>query len=345
MKNKKSTIIAWTLMISICCSYWVWADLTFHTEELLDSLILALDSKATGDFTDETWYTDLTGKISSLAEDSTPELGGDLDQNGHLIKEDSATAFTDSDAPSPDLSSAHQIITFTDDGTADITTLSGFSNIPIGVVYSAEFTDALWEVDFSGTNLEGHGGNDWYPRAGDSMSFYTTDGTTIVCTISAATSLSVTKYYEMPFNQIPTSDDSWSGPTAEYLAGETLTQWDLVYVTHDTGTPEIKKWDADLATYKAYKPIGVVIESGGITDTETGTVGVLWGFARNDGWTFTDNQDEGLTVYGTTTAGAISVTAPSTAGDIVCAVGIVHDEDEIMFNFGLCASVEVSEVP
>lgn len=152
----------------------------------------------------------------------------------------------------------------------------------------------------------------------------------------------VNQFNEMKFDSTPDSDDSWAGPTAEFLAGEILSQWDLVYMSHDTGTPEIKKWDADLATYKFYKPIGVVIESGGIADEATGTVGILWGIGRNDGWTaFADNSDEGKTVYGTTTAGAMSDTAPATTGDVVCAVGVVFDDDEIQFNFGLCTSVEV----
>jgi hypothetical protein len=148
-------------------------------------------------------------------------------------------------------------------------------------------------------------------------------------------------YYDMPVDSTPDIDDRWHGPTAEYLAGEALSQWELVYVTHDTGTVEVKLWDANDAAIQDFKPIGVVIESGGIADTATGTVGIFWGIGRNDGWTFVTNQDEGKTVYGGTTPGALVVAAPATTGDIVCAVGTLLEEDEIQFNFGLCATVEV----
>ena len=147
MKNKKLTIAALIFALLIYNRDLIWADLTNYTEALLNSLTAALDSDHDGDFTDETWYTDLTGKISSLAEDTTPELGGNLDQNGSIIYEDSATAFTDSDAPSPDLASAHQIITFTDDGGTDVDTITGFSNIvnsavhtPIPLISSSSLT-------------------------------------------------------------------------------------------------------------------------------------------------------------------------------------------------------------
>lgn len=290
--------------------------------------------------------TQFGNTIGSVVEDTTPQLGGPLDLNGHLWYEGTETAFTDANAPTPDLATAKQIIKFTDDGTTDVDTITGFSNITTGAVYYVTFVDAYWKVQFSSGNLKGHGGNDWEPRAGDSMTMWTTDGTTINCIISMPTALGVTQYYEMPFDSTPASDDSWSGPTAEFEngSGGALAQWDLVYLRADGAGQEgaLYGWDADLATYKYYKPIGVVVESGGIADGAVGTVGILWGIARNDGWTaIADNTDEGKTVYGTATAGVISDTAPSVTGDVVCAVGIALDDDEIQFNFGLCASVEV----
>jgi len=269
-------------------------------------------------------------------------LTGNLDQAEYYITEDE-DSLTDSDAPSPNLGGGGTYFEFTDDGGTDVDNITGFTNFPTDTNVWFRFEDAYWTIDFSEATLYGHGGLSWSPRAGDSMVCRSHDGTKIECIVSMPTSLAISQLGTIPFDSTPDSDDSWSGLTAEFLAGETLSQWDLVYVTHDAGTVEIKKWDADGAA-KALKPIGVVVESGGIADTESGTVGILWGVGRNDGWTFTDNQDEGKTVYGlATTAGAIGVTAPAVAGDIVCAVGVLLEEDAIQFNFGLCTSTEVPE--
>ena len=271
----------------------------------------------------------------------SPTLASNVALNDKYLTE-TETSLTDSDAPSPNLSGDGTYFEFTDDATADVDSITGFTNFPSDTWVTFRFEDVYWTVDFSQANLYGHGNLLWTPRAGDSMICRSHDGTKIECIVSMPTALAISQVYHLPVDSTPDSDDSWVGTTAEFLAGETLAQWDLVYMSHDTGTSEIKKWDADLATYKYYKPIGVVIESGGIADTATGTVGILGGIARNDGWTaFADNADEGKTVYGTTTPGAMSDTAPAVSGDIVCAVGIVLDDDEIMFNFGLCASVEV----
>jgi hypothetical protein len=228
-----------------------------------------------------------------------------------------------------------------DDAGTDEDTIDDFTNQVAGGIYSFLFVDEYWTIDFSGSNLYGHNGIDWQPTAGDSMTCRSIDGTNLYCEVSRPTALDIDKYYDMPLDSTPDTDDRWHGPTAEYLAGEALSQWELVYVTHDTGTVEIKLWDANLTTVEDLKPIGVVIESGGIADTATGTVGILAGIGRNDGWTFVNNQDEGKTVYGGTTAGALVVAAPSTTGDRVCAVGTLLDEDEIQFNFGLCTNTEV----
>ena len=337
------------------------------------------------------------GVIGSLLADTTPQLGGNLDQNGSLMQETAETAFTDSDAPIPNLASAAQLIKFTDDGTTDIDTITGFSNIVTGVVYKAEFVDAYWKVQFSSGNLKGHAGNDWSPRAHDSMLFWTNDGTNINCIVSMPTTIPVTQYYEMPFDSTPASNLSWGGPTRLFANGQAgvIAAGDLVYI-HPSATAanrgQVQEWDADLATYKNWKPIGIAIESfeaaktsgtltvgeiyvldnfiagddfsnigatneDGNEFTATGTTPTTWtnssvvrhiakvgvgaGVWRDDALNFTDATDEGKTVYGTTTAGEYSVTAPAVAGDVVCAVGIVSDDDVIEFNFGLCASVEV----
>jgi len=274
-------------------------------------------------------------------------LGIGLTNDGGVLKVMSAeTSLTDSDAPAPDLDGGGSYFQFTDDATTDVDTIEGFSNFPVDTLVQFRFEDAYWKIDFSGTNLYGHGGLDWEPPAGSSMICQSHDGTKIECIVSHPSALAISKYYNIPLDSTPDSDDSWHGMTVELenaSAVEPIPQWALVYVRTDGAGQEggIWPWDADLATYKSYKPIGVVIEAGGIAVDATGTVAIGTGIARNAGWAFTDNTDEGKTVYGTTTAGVMSVTAPAVAGDIVCAVGTVLDDGVVLFNFGLCSSVEV----
>jgi hypothetical protein len=210
--------------------------------------------------------------------------------------------------------------------------------------------DDCWMVDFTGTNFYGHNGIDWYPVEGDRMECEAISATVVYCTVSRPTGLDIDMYYDMPWDSTPNANDRWHGLTAEFEngSGATLQQWSLVYLRADGASQEgaLYLWDANVATYKNYKPIGVVVDST-ISDGATGTVGIGMGIGRNDEWTFvTDNTDEGKTIYGAASdAGSpnynLTDVAPSTTGDIVCAVGVALDDDEIMFNFGLCATVEV----
>jgi hypothetical protein len=298
-----------------------------------------------------------------------------------------------------DLSAKGIHVKFDDSGT-DEDTIDDFTNQTAGAWYHFSFIDEWWTIDFSGSNLYGHNGLDWEPTAGDSMLCYSVDGTYLYCQVSRPTALAVSMYYGIPLDSTPDGDDRWHGPTTEYENGEStaISQWQLVHKAPGGASQaaELLEWDADDATYKKYKPVGVVVESGGLEAEKTsgtltigatyilddwitnddftnvgaasnadgvifvatgttpttwtnssvvhhiGTVGIIGGIARNDGWTFvTDNTDEGKTIYGSDTPGALTDVAPATAGDIVCAVGTAIDDDEIQFNFGLCATVEV----
>ena len=298
------------------------------------------DTKGDGD-TNNLWSVDKI--FDQLALKVSNTLAVDVDLNTKYI-EQAETQITDADGATPDLAGSGTYFEFYD-STADVDTITGFLNFNADTTYWYRFEDAYWIIDFSGTNLKGHNGIDWEPVAGDAMACRSHDGTVIDCIISRPSAMSFSQYYGMPFDSTPNSDLSWSGSEQEYEngSGGALSQGDLVYLRSDGAGQEgaIWPWDADLATYKNYKPIGIVIESGGIADGVTGTVGTKWGTWRDDSLNFTDNTDEGKTVYGTTTAGSYGVTAPSVAGDIVCAIGIVSDDDIIEFNFALSTSVEV----
>lgn len=243
-----------------------------------------------------------------------------------------------------DLSGKGIHVKFDDSGT-DEDEIDSFSNQQAGAWYHFAFIDEYWTIDFTTANLFGHNGLKWEPSAGDSMLCYSVDGTNMYCQVSRPTALAVNLYYDMPLDSTP-ANNAWHGPTAEYEngSGSALSQWDLVYLRPDGASQEgaLWPWDGDLAIYKYYKPIGVVVESGGIADGNTGTVGIIGGIGRNDSWTFiTDNTDEGKTIYGSNTAGDLTDVAPSTQGNIACAVGIAQDDKVIEFNFGLCTTTEV----
>lgn len=133
------------------------------------------------------------------------------------------------------------------------------------------------------------------------------------------------------------ADDGWIGPELAGVAGENLAQWDLLYVKPSAGGARWWKYDAD-ATDKQKIPKGVAIQA--VSSGQTLRIGTPYGIARNDGWNMTANQDEGKEVYASTTPGGITLTMPSTEGDIVVPVGFVLDANYIHFTFGR-AFVEV----
>lgn len=137
----------------------------------------------------------------------------------------------------------------------------------------------------------------------------------------------------------PGSDDTWSGAKIDGTGGEAIAQWDLVYSKNASGTNKWYKYDAN-GTDKLYAPRGIAVTacSG---DGKAFVIGIGNGIARNDGWSHTSNQDEGKTVYASTTAGAITVTAPSTKGDEVAVVGYVLEENVVMFALGNVILIEL----
>ena len=68
-----------------------------------------------------------------------------------------------------------------------------------------------------------------------------------------------------------------------------------------------------------------------ISSGSTGTL-LKKGIVRNDGWGHTTDQDEGAAVYGSATPGAITLTAPSTSGDIVTCIGHLLEQNVLDFN-------------
>lgn len=123
----------------------------------------------------------------------------------------------------------------------------------------------------------------------------------------------------------PTSDDTYTGENMTGLnAGDTIAQWDAVYLDSSSGRWEFT--DADAAATAGGVLVGLAASSG--TDGNPLTV-VLRGVIRNDGWNWTT---VGAPLYLSTTAGAITQTAPSGTDDVIRIVGYVLSDDCIYFN-------------
>jgi hypothetical protein len=117
------------------------------------------------------------------------------------------------------------------------------------------------------------------------------------------------------------ADHTFTGITAQMLAGGTISAFDLVCV--HTTTSEVV--EADASAYATARVIGIAPAA--ISDTATGTI-LLHGFIRDDTWSWTT----GSTLYLSETAGAMTHTAPSTDGAFVQVVGVALSPDVVYIN-------------
>jgi len=117
------------------------------------------------------------------------------------------------------------------------------------------------------------------------------------------------------------ADHTFTGLSAQMLAGGTIAAFDLVCV--HTTTQEVV--EADASAYATARVIGIAPAA--ISDTATGTV-LLQGFIRDDSWSWT----AGSTLYLSETAGAMTHTAPSTDGAFVAVVGVAISPDVVYMN-------------
>lgn len=124
----------------------------------------------------------------------------------------------------------------------------------------------------------------------------------------------------------PSADGTFTGETISgLLAGDTIAQWDCVYLDSTSGRYEFTDADA-VGTSGSVGPIGLATTSG--TDGNALTI-VVRGVIRNDGWTW---SGAGKPLYLSTTPGALTETAPSGSGDVVRVVGYTLSDDCIYLN-------------
>ena len=125
------------------------------------------------------------------------------------------------------------------------------------------------------------------------------------------------------------TDDTYEGITiVGKNAGETLTQWDAVYLKSDG-----KWWLASAEFGATNKAWGLAVTAG----TANNPLTVLaYGIVRNDAWAWTVGGEIYLSVDG-----ALSHTTMSASGDIVQQVGYAISADIAFFDF----NSTVTEVP
>lgn len=132
------------------------------------------------------------------------------------------------------------------------------------------------------------------------------------------------------------SDHDWQGIAELGTAGENLSRGDIVYKKLNSSAWKWYKYDAN-GTDKLIMPEGIAT-----ADITSGNDGVILteGMMRDDTWNITASADAAVAVYGSTTAGGVSLTAPSATTEEVVVVGKLVYANTIRTRFGY-ASVEV----
>ena len=145
-------------------------------------------------------------------------------------------------------------------------------------------------------------------------------GTTNV-SVAGNVSLSDASSVDISTPLLAGADHTYTGLTAQMLAGGAISAFDLVCI--HTTTQEVV--EADASAYATARVIGIAPAA--ISDTATGTI-LLHGFIRDDTWTWT----AGSTLYLSETAGAMTHTAPSTDGAFVLVIGVALSPDVVYIN-------------
>lgn len=148
--------------------------------------------------------------------------------------------------------------------------------------------------------------------------------TTLVDTLSTQTLAKKTLTDpKTSFTVEPGTDDTFTGEQITgFNATATIAQWDAVYLS----TTGWALTDADAAATAGGVCVGLAAAAG--TNGNPLTV-VTRGVIRNDGWTW---ATVGAPLYLSTTAGALTETAPSGTDDVVRIVGYVLSDDCIYLN-------------
>lgn len=115
------------------------------------------------------------------------------------------------------------------------------------------------------------------------------------------------------------SNNTWSGLTSDFTAGENLTAYNVCYLN----AGEMSK-----ASASAFTTLPAVAMATAAIDADDSDAFILYGFVRNDSWDWTPNT----MIFVDTTAGGMTQTAPSSTGNQIQVVGVAITADIMLFN-------------
>lgn len=123
----------------------------------------------------------------------------------------------------------------------------------------------------------------------------------------------------------PAVDDTYAGESSDdKLAGDTIAQFDVVYLDSSSGRWEFA--DADAVGTSGTVLLAMAAAAG----TDGNAMNVIFrGVVRNDGWTW---SAAGKPLYVSTTPGGLTETAPSGADDVIRIAAYTLSDDAIYFN-------------
>jgi hypothetical protein len=287
--------------------------------------------------------------ITSVAQDTSPQLGGFLDANGNYIQMQKGG----------DIASASPTVIDTDGDYFICTGTTGFSAMTVAADrhFVLEFAGVLTMTHGAGT-LDLPSGANITTAASDVAEFVSTASNVVTCVNYTRASgaalviandsvngdkiaddsidsehyaaasidaehLAVGKDGALSLDATPNTDHTANGPQTSTLnAGYSSTIMDLVYLNANG------KWleaDAD-ATGTSINLLGIAMEAK--TDGQAMNVALAGSFVRDDTWNWTI----GVPLYVSGTIGEITATKPSGSGDVVRTVGYAVTADVIFFN-------------
>jgi len=244
-------------------------------------------------------------------------------------------------------------------GCLDKTSVSSLNNTDLSIVYDLSGGKVyMYEFNSTGTAAESsptvirpddyssagnHELQQIYVGAGEIDTAELADAGVTVAKLAATLDLSdKTLTLGNPlYDLTPSSDDTWTGPKASVICGETIDQWEIIYIKYDTDGPRAFAYNANSTDgdNDTYPPVGIALETE--TAGDALDIGIVKGVARNDGWTLTHATDEGKPVYCSESAdGGWELTPPADSGDHVIRIGTIVEVDNsdngdvILFNFG-----------
>ena len=291
-------------------------------------------------------------EISNVVEDTSPELGGDLDvleraivtgaSNSYIaltphgtgvVRIDGTTGVDiESGAISIKNSGAESYVRFyCESSNAHYTQLQAAphaqysGNVTVVLPASADTlvgratTDTLTNKTLNGGSITSGFGN-----IDIGSSTFDTTGAVATGTITVADDAVINLGDEGQVifgDTAPSTDHTATGVVVSMNSGESVTAFNAVYIRTDG---EVGPADADAAT--SMPAIGVALESK--SDGQATKI-LISGVLRDDTYNFNAGED----LFIGTTAGEITATAPSGSGDTVQKIGVALSADTIYVNF------------